>query len=255
MNEFFELEKKCKKLKRKKFIKNLFLTFITLIILGGGYYLFTLFNTKPLQKSKPIITLHKKVIEQNITKKIKIKQNITKEQNITKKIVIPKKVIKKEELNVTKCQIIIKKQIEKTPKKVPVPVIDIDINFSNIKNIENKTQPKQKKIVEKKEPKKEEKKVEVVKEKKKSLIKDETITFKKAYILAKSYYDSEDYVSSMKWCKIASKINNKDERIWELYALNLENTNQKEKAIKVLKTYLKYKKSLRLKYLLQRLEQ
>ena len=247
MNEFFELEKKCKKLKRKKFIKNLFLTFITLIILCGGYYLFTLFNTKPLQKSKPIITLHKKVIEQNITKKIKIKQNITKEQNITKKIVIPKKVIKKEELNVTKCQIIIKKQIEKTPKKVPVPVIDIDINFSNIKNIENKTQPKQKKIVEKK--------VEVVKEKKKSLIKDETITFKKAYILAKSYYDSEDYVSSMKWCKIASKINNKDERIWELYALNLENTNQKEKAIKVLKTYLKYKKSLRLKYLLQRLEQ
>ena len=251
MDEFFELEKKCKKLKRKKFIKYLFLTLITLIIIGGGYYLFILFNTKPLQKSKPIITSHKKVIEHNITKKIKTEKNVTKilkkEQNITTKVIMPKKINKKEELDV-QCQIIIKDKKDKITK---IPILELDINFSNIEIIEDKKKKiKEEKIVTNvlQLPKK-------IVEKKKSLIQDETITFEKAYILAKSYYDSEDYITSMKWCKIASKINNKDERIWELYALNLENTNQKEKAIRVLKTYLKYKNSLRLKYLLQRLEQ
>ena len=266
MNEFIELEKRCKKLKRKTLLKNLFLALIVIIVLSGGYFLFNVLSnydeSKASHHSKHNISNPKKQIENNKSNKIVIhKEVIKKTQEKTQ--IIPKKhlskvIIKKEENstpkvivkeNITQCKVIIE------TKDIVEPTLKLDINFSNIDNNVDKPQSKE---IKKKTQQQKQKKVVTTSTQtktKKSIIQDETITFDKAYILAKSYYDSEDYVTSMKWCKIAAQLNNSDERVWELYALNLENTNQKEKAIQVLKTYLKYKDSLRLKYLLQRLEQ
>lgn len=135
----------------------------------------------------------------------------------------------------------------KQPKKVihkSKPIIKQPKPISQPKKIEK---PKPKPIPQ---PKK------VVKtiQKPKSILQDETISFDKAIKLAQLYYNNADYENSIKWCKMASKIDNNDEQVWKLYALNLEKIGQKQKSIKVLKTYLKYKPSLELKYLLERLE-
>jgi len=209
MNEFFELEKKCKQLKRKKFIKYFSIFLIFAILIGIVIYFITKPSTKP-QPTKPKVIV--KIKEKNITKIVVKKVKVFIEKNITKP----------------------------TP---PAPTLDVDIDLNKIKEINN-SKPKIKQKTNTQPIKKQT-----------SVIQNETITFHKALTLAKKYYENGDYQSSIKWCKLASKIDNNDERVWKLYALNLEKTGQKEKAIKVLKTYLKYKNSLELKYLLQRLEE
>jgi len=166
----------------------------------------------------------------------------------------PKQIIKKEHKKttikqtkpITKPQP--KKPILQQKKQIIEHTLDIDIDLNKIKNITpNK-------------PKKENKKTTIKQTKsitkpqsKKPILQQETISFAKAIKLAEIYYNNSDYKNSMKWCKLASKIDNNNEKVWKLYALNLEKTNQKEKAIKILKTYLKYKDSIELRYLLQRL--
>jgi len=230
MSDFFELERKCKQLKRKKLIKysSIFLLFI--ILIGVAIY----FITKP----QPLKSLH--------TTKITPKPQPTNPTKPTK----PKVIVKIKEKNITKVvvkkvKVFIEKNITKpTP---PAPTLSLDINLTKIQKIDN---PKQKAKAELKTKKTNTQPIK----KQTSILQNETITFNKALTLAKKYYENADYENSIKWCKLASKIDNNDERVWKLYALNLEKTGQKEKAIKLLKTYLKYKNSLELKYLLQRFE-
>jgi len=209
MNDFFELEKKCKQLKLKKLFKYLSIFISIIITFLGILWIYNNYkNIKPQQNiQKPKIIIKEKNITKIVVKKIYIEKNITKP--------IPK-----------------------------APTLDLNIDLQNIKEIKPKT------------PQKPEKKpIQTKQIVKKSIIQNETLTFEKALTLAKKYYENEDYQSSIKWCKLASKIDNNDERVWKLYALNLEKTGQRQKAIKVLKTYLKYKNSIELKYLLQRLEE
>jgi len=262
MNDFYELERKCKKLQQKKLFKYFIIIFVFLIFIGVYFYIQytqkTPLHTLAIKKEVPKIKENnitktnkkiddvKKIENKKISKKKKenntsnIQKIISpkiKEKNITKtdkKIDNPKK-----EKNVTIQKIIKEKNIT---KPIIQPVLELKIDFDNIKPLEtNKAiiqNPKTLKQVKHKS----------------SIVQNETITFLKALTLAKKYYENADYENSIKWCKLASKIDNNDERIWKLYALNLEKIGQKEKAIKVLKTYLKYKNSLDLKYLLQRLE-
>ena len=224
MDEFLELEKKCKKLKIKKLLKYLILI-ILIISLIIGLYLFI--------QSKA----HKSYIQENktIIKITKIKP-VKKETNKTLKIkIIESKKIKE------KNKTIIKKVIK--PIKIPEWNVQFNLNEINITK-EIKIKSKVKKEINK----------TIVKENPNQMFKSETITVDKALKLAKFYYNNDDYQTSMKWCKIASNIDNSNEKIWKLYALNLEKLNQKQKAIKVLKTYLKYKDSSELEFILQRLE-
>ena len=212
MNDFFELEKKCKKIKRKKFIK-IFLSFLSMIfILIGGIFIYNYLN-----KPEPKAQIKKTQPQPKVIKPIQKPK--------------PKKVIKKE----------IKTEIKEKP-------LDIEIDLNNIKQPiikQKKTKPIQKpkpKKVIKKEPKP------------KKILQEETVSFEKAIKLATLYYNNGNYQNSIKWCKIASKLDNTNEKVWKLYALNLEKIGQKKKAIKVIKTYLQYRDSLDLKYLLERLE-
>jgi len=228
MIDFFELEHRCKKLKRKKFIK-----FFTILIL-----IFTLIGAI-------IYFLKQPKIQKSPQKEIK-----TKDINHTKPKIIPKKekpvvIIKK---------IIIEKNVTPIQKPKPAPMLNVNIDFQNINDINITKKPSIQKPKQK--PISIQTQTHNIKPKQKiSVIQEETITFKKAFVLAKQYYENGDYQNSIKWCKIASKIDNTDERIWKLYALNLVKIGKKDKAIKILKTYLEFRDSTELKYLLQRLTQ
>jgi len=216
MIDFFELEKKCKAKKRKKLIKYIFFIVLFLILLGIIFYNFSLKEKSIKHKDIKIIKQQNhKIQDTNITK-----QTLVKDVNKTKEI---------KDIN-----------ISKTIKNIE-PNLTIEIDFNNIINI------KQKEIKNKPIKK-------TVKKQQTSLIQDETITFDKALFKASTYYDNHQYQKSMKWCRIASKIDNTDERVWKLYALNYDKIGQKDTAIKIIKTYLEYKKSNDLEKLLKRLQ-
>jgi len=164
----------------------------------------------------------------------KIIQQPTKHINISK----PKITHHKENIKKTKKKSIIKK----TPPKPKIiePTLNLDIDLSKIEDIKIK-KTKKKSVIKKTPPKR------------KPILQEETISFAKAIKLAEIYYNNSDYKNSIKWCKLAAKIDNNNEKVWKLYALNFEKIGQKEKAIKILKTYLEYKDSIELKYLLKRL--
>jgi len=211
MTDFFELEKRCKKLKQKQLLKySIYLILIFLLIIGVLFYI----QNKP--KPTPIKIEHKKPIQ---IKKIK-------------------------EINKTKPKVKIKAKTE--INKTIEPMLNVDIDLNKIDNISIAPNKKIKKEINKTKPK-----VEV----KKPILQEETISFEKAIKLAEIYYNNADYKNSIKWCKIASKIDNTNEKVWKLYALNLEKTGQTDKAIKILKTYLQYKDSIELRYILKRLTQ
>jgi tetratricopeptide (TPR) repeat protein len=121
----------------------------------------------------------------------------------------------------------------------------LDIDFDKIESKESVENSK-----------KEVKKEEVVEQNKKrdsKILQTTPVSFEKAMKLIVLYYENGDYENSMKWCKIASKIDNYNENVWYYYALNLEKVGKKEKAIQVLTTYLKYQNSKKIRFLLQRL--
>ena len=251
MDDFFTLEKKCKQLRKKKLLKVVGYIFIIILIVIGGFFAYQYFNTKN----------HSKKIETNI--KPKITKIISKKEINNTKITQPKSTQKKD-INNTKVKVKIistKKEVNKTKtmqskqkkeiKKVPILEVKIDFNKITEPKIEKKAIIKKKVIP--KEQKKVEKK-EIKKSKPKKIIKNENISFEKAFKLATLYYNNGDYQNSMKWCKMASKIDSQNPAIWKLYALNLDKIGQTKKAIEVLQTYLKYKDSLELRYLLQRLK-
>ena len=219
MVDFFELEKRCKKIRQKKIFKIVVIIFF--VIIAVSLICVNTLTPKKIDKNTSYPKATAKIDKNTSYPKATAK--------IDKNTSHPKAIAK------------IDKNISR-----PIPILKIDIDFNNIPTTSSSIPPK--KVIKKEQNK------TIIKEKL-SILQSEALTFTKALKLAQLYYNNGDYQNSIKWCKLASKIDNNDERIWKLYALNLEKIGQKDKAIKVLKTYLKYKNSIELKYLLQRLSQ
>ena len=58
-----------------------------------------------------------------------------------------------------------------------------------------------------------------------------------AVLIAKKYYDIEDYKSSEKWALIANELNSENEESWVIFAKSKYNLGQKYDAVKVLRIY------------------
>ncbi len=217
MVDFFELEKKCKKIKNKKLLKIIVvLTFLSLLI--GAFFVL---NTTSKQKN---IKTTSTTIQNKKQTKIQ-----TKKQTKTNKELI-------------------KAPVKSHTKTKPLtPTIGVNIDFSSIPTkIETKKQKTS-------QTNQSSKKTKNIPNQPKLIISNST-SFEYAFNLAQNYYKQKNYKQSILWCKRASAIDNTNEKLWKLYALNLLAMGQKQKAIKVLKTYLKYKNSIDIQYLLQRIE-
>lgn len=57
--------------------------------------------------------------------------------------------------------------------------------------------------------------------------------------IAQKYYDIQDYKNSLLWSKKANLLNKNDYKAWLLYAKSEYNQNNRSKAIKILKLYLR----------------
>ena len=243
MINFYELEKRCKKLQQKRLKKRILIVLLLVVVVAIISWLFINQTTKH-QEKKEVKKEHKKVIKTEKIEKTektekKIKEEKSEKVEKIKKIEKPKQ-IKKEE----------NKTINKTIKQ-EIPIISYTLNLNNIKEVNLST----KQLLKGKENNKKENNKTVIKEEKNSnSIKTKNLTFDEALNSANLYYQNGNYKETIKWCKIASSLNNENEEVWKLYSLSLERLGNREKAIKVLKTYLKYKNSTELKLILERLE-
>jgi len=239
MINFYELEKRCKKLQQKRLKKRILIVLLLVIVVGMVSWLF-INQINKHQEKKEIKKEHKKVIK---TAEIKKTEKIEK---IEKKIKEEKseKVKKIEKIEKPKQ---LKKEENKTIKQ-EIPIISYTLNLNNIKEVNLSI--KQVQVLQGKENNK-----TVTKEEKNpNSIKTKNLTFDEALNSANLYYKNGNYKETIKWCKIASSLNNENEEVWKLYSLSLERLGNRNKAIKVLKTYLKYKNSTELKLILERLE-
>jgi tetratricopeptide (TPR) repeat protein len=233
MINFYELEKKCKKKRFKSILKiiSIFVVFILAIFIALFFYKFNKSDkSKNINKQYIIKNIQKNNKKIDKQQKIKIVKNQDKEKNKT----IPVKVIKKE-IN-----------------QVKIPKITYILDLDNV-NIKNNDKKEDKNLVKKEMIKHVKKKIKS-ENSKKVILKTTSLTLDKVLIKIKESYKNGDFDNSIKWCKIGSKIDNKNEDIWIYYALNLYKIGQKEKAIKVLKTYLEYKKSKKIENILKRLK-
>jgi len=79
-------------------------------------------------------------------------------------------------------------------------------------------------------------------------------SFDTCILLAKNYYNHKDYHNALKWAKNANIQNKEDRRSWIIVAKSLYKLNQKEKAIKILKTYYNYTKDKKILEVLKRIK-
>jgi tetratricopeptide (TPR) repeat protein len=126
----------------------------------------------------------------------------------------------------------------------------LNLNSINVKEDkkEDKNLVVKKQSINKKKEKTESKNIEKVR------LTTTSLTLQTVLAKIKKYYENGDYDDAINWCKIGSKINNKNDDIWSYYALSLYKRGEKEKAIKVLKTYLKYRKSQKIEKIIKRLK-
>jgi len=241
MINFYDLEKRCKKVQQKKIQKLIIYFLIGMSILGIILFFITKqnkFTKNKIEIQKPAIKVEKKIKKSKPIETIKLpEQKVLKQKKVIK---IEKKVNNSN--NLTK----------KTTTK-PIPIINYSIEIDNIKEVNfSVSKPIE---VKKKQEKNITLQTTTQTRKKESLsLKTKVLTFEKAKNSALLYYKNGNYKETIKWCKIASALNNENEEIWKLYSLSLERMGNTKKAIKVLKTYLKYKDSTELKLILERLE-
>jgi len=227
MHRYEELEKLYY---RKKNIKLLQYSFIIIIlILGILFILKDNIFTKSIQKLE-------KVNKQKIEHKIENK-NIELNK-IDKNISVEKK----------KQQKIIKKEIKKIKKLTLYPI------FPDISNIKNEKKYSEKENIDKNETK-QIKKIAKPKEEKKTEIKiiikqqKQTLTslirlykldpkYHTAIKIAYMYFDKKDYANSIKWAKIANKIEPENDESWYLFSKSLLQLGNRKKAKEVLVVYL-----------------
>ncbi|MDO5046197.1 transformation system protein [Campylobacter sp.] len=66
---------------------------------------------------------------------------------------------------------------------------------------------------------------------------DRTNSSELATLIAKKYYDIQDYKSSEKWAVIANELNSENEESWVIFAKSKYNLGQKYDAVRVLRIY------------------
>jgi len=227
MINFYELEKKCKK-KKLKLILKVAGIISSIAILSGIVFLFLLYRHNHKNTEA-------KIIQNNIEKKTieVVKHPHTEIKKVEQKVIKVVKVVKEK-------------------PKIPEITYMLDLGNISVTN-EPKSIKRIKKSVIKKPEIKKEKKPEPEKVNT-PVLTTSSLTLQTALFKIKNFYDNGDFDNTIKWCKLASKIDNKNEDIWSYYALSLYKTGQKNKAIEVLKTYLKYKKSQKIEKILKRLK-
>jgi len=209
----------------------------SVVFIGVAWYLFLWFTKKEPQtthnNNKPLKA--REIAQQKVVKE-KV-ENTTQNEKV--------KEVKK---------VIEVKDITKVKKVEEIPYITYDLGFIESSNVFNSNKQSIKKPIKKVTKDKIEKEKKVSKENTKVNLQTQALTLQVAIGNIKNYYKIGDYQNAIKWCKIASRIDNTNEDVWVYYALSLYKTGQKDKAKEVLNTYLKYKDSKRVRNILKRLK-
>ncbi len=213
---FEELQRRCKRLKNKRFLK-----WFLALVLFAIVVMFVIFNfyiDKPVKKELPI----KKVVKPAKPKRVLLKIKKTTQKPIKKKIT------KKDKYNTIVLN-----------STIVIPKVTIH-------------QPKTKKLVVKKEIKKvavmqkEQKQVVDIKvtllKDEQSLIKDnqEHENFNSTLSLAKYYYKHSKYEKAIYFAKKANRYKPSSFKPWEYYAKSKTKQNKQPEAIEAIKQYLSY---------------
>ncbi|MGB2553577.1 transformation system protein [Campylobacter sp. MOP51] len=83
---------------------------------------------------------------------------------------------------------------------------------------------------------------------------DRTNSSELATLIAKKYYDIQDYKSSEKWSVIANELNSDNEESWVIFAKSKYNLGQKYDAVRVLKIYNEKANSKEIETLIKHIE-
>jgi len=248
---FYELEKKCKQRRLKKY---LYIVLIIIILIAIGTAIF-FYNIKTKNKNHFIKTTTHKVIKKKLdlvekntsSKSILLINTNNKPAPKIKKTVEINKTIKAIKEN-NKTNIIISKKAKQTTSDsvvltpiVPEIVVSNNINNKKVKLV--KTNPT--KIIT---PSK-------INKNNNSVIQVESLpSYKKCINIAKRYLKKRDYKLALKWAKNANIQNKELPDSWIVTAKALFYSGKKEKAIEILKVYLKYKNNKEMKKLLRKFE-
>ncbi|MCF6172579.1 MAG: hypothetical protein L3J44_02165 [Campylobacteraceae bacterium] len=220
---FEDLERRCKKLKQKTFIK-WFFGFIFFIIVAGVAVFLKFYESIPIKKT------------------VIIKQNAITEKKVPKQK-IPKKILPKPKRENSYDTI----TLEPT---IVIPKVE------NIKKVTQKVIKKvEKKSIEKKEPPKIDIKVTSIKDEQ-SLLKENknSENFDTTLDLAKYYYENGKYEKSIYFAKKANHYKPSSFKPWEYYSKSKMKQNKKSEAIASIKQFLSYFNSDDAIKLLQKLQ-
>ena len=216
---FYELEKICKQRRIKKRI------FLILLITGVLFTSYLIWNFYKIN-SKKVIKLH-------------TKKEITK--------TIEKKEIKKVEKKIKPLQS--NKSVNKEKEIILTPVISL--NFTDINT--SKSQNISKKIKLKKEESPKASSDKVVHQY--NIITTETLpSYEECIYKAKKALKNKNYALAFKWAQDANTKNKIRPEAWIISAKILYKTGKKQKAVNILKLYLKYQKNKKIEKFLKELE-
>jgi len=257
MHRYEELEQLYYK---KKYKKVFLLILIVILLLPILFFIFIKNNKKHSHiqhKDINVTKIEKKEIIKNEKNITKLKQ---KENNISKTNI--KKDLKKDKLSLnpilpkipitefeTKQKEKKKKNIQEHKKVVKSKKIEKKVEQKIEKSKPKKEIQKPKAIVKvKSKPKpqiiiKEEKKPLIIKKRKVGLVElidlfNQNKNYNLAIKIAKIYLEREDYSETIRWCKIANKINPSDYQSWFIFSKTLIQLRKINKATEVLHTYL-----------------
>lgn len=217
MADFFELEKRCKRLKYKKL-----LPFSVAIVIAISATLFFLQKESTPQKKQKKI---EKIAKQEV-------------QETKKEIIIPEK----EEMRVAPSLDVKEEKNEKPPvTTVLSPVLSLEKVAVRAEEVKEK--PKKEEI------KKETKTVTQKKESKNRLTVTKRPELSVSLEKATRFYESNEYEKALKWVKEAQKEDRENEDTWILFAKILYEKGEKEKALRVVETYLRFKPTSSIKEL------
>ena len=72
--------------------------------------------------------------------------------------------------------------------------------------------------------------------------------------IARKYYQKNEYEEALRWTKRANRLNSEPEDSWILYAKILQHMGKKKRAMQMLRVYLEYKDSDRVKKILKEMQ-
>ncbi len=239
---FEDLEKRCKKINRKRYLIWFFILFLLFAIFGAMYFEF--FASKSMLIQKDI-----KHTKTNIVKKskniVKLEKKKEKSKKISQKSSLAKKVVKKHKSKI---------ELKKDKKAIEKKSVKYNTIFLNPNIVTPKTKSKNKHI-KKSTPKKIKTLKNDVRIKKKkilikvksfkeqeSLLRDNGINedFETTLKLSNYYLDKLNYKKAIYWSKKASTYKQSSFRPWFVYAKAKIKQHKKSEAIRAIRTFLSY---------------